>query len=134
VQRNVYNHTDCFALFCLSKPCNISPMKQAEFDRFADEYENRHRRNIAVTGENPEFFAEYKISQLATFVPELLATPPINPSFRAARSLTAFSTASRTPFPDSNWVTTWRAIPARITISPVCVHPGRKFRRDPYAR
>jgi SAM-dependent methyltransferase len=50
-------------------------MKEAEFDRFPDEYESQHRRNIAVTGEGPEFFAEYKISQLATFVPDLLAAP-----------------------------------------------------------
>ncbi|MGF6313302.1 ubiquinone/menaquinone biosynthesis C-methylase UbiE [Bradyrhizobium sp. i1.8.4] len=50
-------------------------MEEAEFDRFADEYESQHRRNIAVTGEAPEFFAEYKISQLATFVPDLLVSP-----------------------------------------------------------
>ena len=50
-------------------------MKEAEFDRFADEYESHHRRNIAITGESPEYFAEYKISQLATFVPDLLASP-----------------------------------------------------------
>jgi ubiquinone/menaquinone biosynthesis C-methylase UbiE len=50
-------------------------MKEAEFDRFADEYESQHRRNIAVTGETPEFFAEYKIRQLATFLPDLLAAP-----------------------------------------------------------
>jgi SAM-dependent methyltransferase len=50
-------------------------MKEAEFDRFADEYERQHRRNIAVTGESPEFFSEYKIRQLATFVPNLLAAP-----------------------------------------------------------
>ena len=28
-------------------------MNEAEFDRFADEYENQNRRNIAVTGESP---------------------------------------------------------------------------------
>lgn len=50
-------------------------MNEAEFDRFADEYESQHRQNIAITGENPEFFAEYKISQLATFVPDLAAVP-----------------------------------------------------------
>src|SRR4051812_41527839 len=48
-------------------------MEEAEFDRFADEYETQHRKNIAVTGESPDFFAEYKIRQLATFVPDLLA-------------------------------------------------------------
>lgn len=50
-------------------------MQEAEFDRFADEYESQHRRNIAVTGERPEFFAEYKISQLTSFASELGCAP-----------------------------------------------------------
>lgn len=37
-------------------------MDRAEFDHFADEYLAQHRSNIAVTGEDPEFFAEYKIA------------------------------------------------------------------------
>jgi len=40
----------------------------AEFDRFANEYDKLLRQTIAVTGEGPEFFHEYKIrvlSQLA---------------------------------------------------------------------
>jgi ubiquinone/menaquinone biosynthesis C-methylase UbiE len=36
----------------------------AEFDRFADEYEQLHAKNIAVTGEKPEFFHEYKVKVL----------------------------------------------------------------------
>jgi len=39
-------------------------MDQVEFDRFADEYHDQHRRNVAVTGEGPEYFAEYKIKKL----------------------------------------------------------------------
>jgi len=39
-------------------------MDAAEFDSFADEYYQQHRSNIAVTGEAPEFFAEYKIAVL----------------------------------------------------------------------
>jgi SAM-dependent methyltransferase len=39
-------------------------MDQVEFDRFADEYHNQHRANVAVTGEGPEYFAEYKIRKL----------------------------------------------------------------------
>jgi SAM-dependent methyltransferase len=50
-------------------------MKEAEFDRFADEYEIQHRRNIAITGESPEFFAAYKISELARFASDLSAPP-----------------------------------------------------------
>jgi ubiquinone/menaquinone biosynthesis C-methylase UbiE len=36
----------------------------AEFDRFADEYDRMLRETIAVTGEGPEFFHEYKIRAL----------------------------------------------------------------------
>ena len=39
-------------------------MDQVEFDRFADEYHDQHRANVAVTGEGPEYFAEYKIRKL----------------------------------------------------------------------
>jgi SAM-dependent methyltransferase len=39
-------------------------MDQVEFDRFADEYHDQHRANVAVTGEEPEYFAEYKIRKL----------------------------------------------------------------------
>lgn len=39
-------------------------MDKAEFDRFADEYDDQHRKNVAVTGEGPEYFAEYKIKAL----------------------------------------------------------------------
>lgn len=40
-------------------------MDPAEFDRFADEYRSLHARNIAISGEDPEFFAEYKIRDVA---------------------------------------------------------------------
>jgi SAM-dependent methyltransferase len=39
-------------------------MEKAEFDRFADEYYAQHQKNVALTGETPEYFAEYKIRQL----------------------------------------------------------------------
>ena len=39
-------------------------MDVAEFDQFADEYHNLHQENIRITGENPEYFAEYKICDL----------------------------------------------------------------------
>ena len=42
-------------------------MNAAEFDQFADEYYAMHRANIAITGEEPAFFAEYKIRELAGF-------------------------------------------------------------------
>jgi SAM-dependent methyltransferase len=39
-------------------------MDVAEFDQFADEYENLHAANIAISGERPDFFSEYKIRVL----------------------------------------------------------------------
>jgi len=40
-------------------------MDRAEFDRFADEYTALHARNIALSGEAPDFFADYKMKDLA---------------------------------------------------------------------
>lgn len=40
-------------------------MQENDFDKFAEEYWASHARNIAVTGETPEFFAEYKVRDLA---------------------------------------------------------------------
>ena len=40
-------------------------MDSAEFDHFASEYDQLLRRTVAVTGEGPEFFHEYKIRELA---------------------------------------------------------------------
>jgi SAM-dependent methyltransferase len=45
-------------------------MDAAEFDRFADEYDQIHEKNIAVTGEKPEFFHEYKIKVLGRLAQE----------------------------------------------------------------
>lgn len=43
-------------------------MDKAEFDRFADAYYDQHRENVAVTGDGPEYFAEYKIRQLRQII------------------------------------------------------------------
>jgi SAM-dependent methyltransferase len=43
---------------------------RAEFDLLADDYQAQHRANIAVTGERPEYFAKYKIADLAALVKE----------------------------------------------------------------
>ena len=42
----------------------------AEFDLFADEYDQQHRANIALTGEGPEYFAQYKLRAFRGMVPE----------------------------------------------------------------
>ena len=39
-------------------------MDVKEFDKFAEEYLKLHSQNIRVTGEEPEYFAEYKIRDL----------------------------------------------------------------------
>jgi ubiquinone/menaquinone biosynthesis C-methylase UbiE len=36
-------------------------MEEAEFDKYALAYEDQHRKNIALTGEDPSYFAEYKV-------------------------------------------------------------------------
>jgi SAM-dependent methyltransferase len=39
-------------------------MNTAEFDKFAEEYRNLHAKNIAISGEDPEYFAEYKVRDI----------------------------------------------------------------------
>ena len=40
-------------------------MNESEFDRFAGEYQEMHAANIRASGEGPEFFARYKIEDVA---------------------------------------------------------------------
>lgn len=40
-------------------------MDQAEFDHFADEYEQQHASNIRISGEPPAYFARYKVQDVA---------------------------------------------------------------------
>lgn len=39
-------------------------MDKAEFDKFAEEYDQMLRENIRITGEGPEYFAEYKVRDI----------------------------------------------------------------------
>ena len=50
-------------------------MDVEEFDKFADEYLKLHSQNIRVTGEKPEYFAEYKIRDLKRASSELKVLP-----------------------------------------------------------
>ena len=43
-------------------------MSHPEFDKFAAEYRELHRENIAASGERPEYFAAYKMRDFATVV------------------------------------------------------------------
>jgi len=40
-------------------------MDKAEFDKFAEEYTRIHQSNIRASRESPDFFAEYKIADIA---------------------------------------------------------------------
>ena len=40
-------------------------MNEAEFDKFADEYYTSHAAGIAISGEGPEYFSEYKLKDIA---------------------------------------------------------------------
>ena len=40
-------------------------MSEAEFDKFADGYYASHAAGIAISGEGPEYFSEYKIEDIA---------------------------------------------------------------------
>ncbi len=39
-------------------------MQPAEFDKFADSYLHLHAANVGISGEDPDFFARYKIVEL----------------------------------------------------------------------
>lgn len=76
-------------------------MDNAEFDKFADEYNAVLARNIALSGERPAYFAEDKGVALARAWRTLrgaAATPPTSttPTTRSpcARSGTAYSTTT----------------------------------------
>lgn len=43
-------------------------MDKKEFDKFAEEYQALHAQNIKISGEQPEFFCEYKIKDLLLLV------------------------------------------------------------------
>ncbi len=53
-------------------------MNKTEFDQFADEYSDLHATNIKVSGETPDFFAEYKVVDTAKH----LKNKCINENFR----------------------------------------------------
>lgn len=40
---------------------------RAEFDQLADDYHRQHQENIAITGEAPEYFSEYKIADISRY-------------------------------------------------------------------
>ena len=51
-------------------------MDEVEFDKFADEYRDLHAANIKLSGESPEYFAEYKIADIAAELRRANAAAP----------------------------------------------------------
>lgn len=47
----------------------------AEFDRFAKDYRTIHQENIKITGEDPDFFAKYKVDIVAKRCKKLKFAP-----------------------------------------------------------
>lgn len=45
-------------------------MQESEFDRFADEYRALHAANTRAAGEDPDFFAAYKVADVAARAPQ----------------------------------------------------------------
>lgn len=43
-------------------------MDRAEFDKFADEYSKIHAANISISGEDPAYFADYKVKDVFEMV------------------------------------------------------------------
>ncbi|MFA5121440.1 class I SAM-dependent methyltransferase [Zavarzinia sp.] len=50
-------------------------MDPSEFDRYADAYLKDHRANIAISGEAPEYFHAYKVSEAERFCDEAGLAP-----------------------------------------------------------
>jgi ubiquinone/menaquinone biosynthesis C-methylase UbiE len=50
-------------------------MAEAEFDRYAAEYRDQHEASIRLSGENSEFFARYKIDDVAKVMLQLGQRP-----------------------------------------------------------
>ena len=48
----------------------MSAVPEPEFDRFAEEYRSQLAANISASGESPEFFAEYKVADIAAVLRE----------------------------------------------------------------
>lgn len=55
---------------------DFGPVDLSEFDKFADEYLATHTTNLAITGEDPEYFARYKIEEIARLYKAKGHAPP----------------------------------------------------------
>ena len=60
-------------------------MSQAEFDAYVDEYDAQHAQSVKLSGEDPEFFAEYKAKEAARVMASVGAVPQRIMDFGAGR-------------------------------------------------
>jgi ubiquinone/menaquinone biosynthesis C-methylase UbiE len=55
-------------------------VEEAEFDKFAAEYRTLHAESIRASGESPEYFAEYKIVDVAVELARARGAAPARPA------------------------------------------------------
>ncbi len=55
-------------------------MEKSEFDKFADEYRSMHAQSISASGESPDFFAEYKIKDVARIIGNDVLLSTVSPT------------------------------------------------------
>lgn len=60
-------------------------MSQAEFDAYVDEYDAQHAASVKLSGEDPDFFAEYKAVETARVMAEAGIAPARMMDFGAGR-------------------------------------------------
>lgn len=70
-------------------------MDEAEFDKFAAEYEREHTENIRVSGESPAFFAKYKVDDVVAALRGLGREPTRILDFGAASETRSASSSMR---------------------------------------
>ena len=57
---------------------SFDPQNQAEFDAVAGDYDRLHRENIKLSGEDPEYFARYKLDVLRRILGDGFAEPVLD--------------------------------------------------------
>ncbi len=57
---------------------SFDPQNQAEFDAVAGDYDRIHRENIKLSGEDPEYFARYKLEVLKRILGEGFSSPVLD--------------------------------------------------------
>lgn len=60
-------------------------MSQAEFDAYVDEYDAQHAASVKLSGEDPDFFAEYKAKEAARVMADAGLSPRRMMDFGAGR-------------------------------------------------